>query len=257
LQLSARGLRLMPSPSLRPRRDLEVGHVDALLELRVVERDLHAQRPEALDALQLPELEALDRAGQIAEALQVLDVRPVLQRLGGLIVDDGHLPRLRHALARPLHHRLVDPLLDDLVPDVVRAVHVEPLLVEAEPDRQGGMLDENQVRGLERNRQKIAQPVGTDRDPAGQHKLGSRRSRYAATRSRTPAPNVPRWSSRPSTSPCRNAMIPTSSLELRERSIRAARLSMRYVSSSRAGMDRNGLADCTTALAGPRRVIGA
>src|SRR5439155_22201191 len=88
LQLSARGLRLMPSPSLRPRRDLEVGHVDALLELRVVERDLHAQRPEALDALQLPELEALDRAGQIAEALQVLDVRPVLQRLGGLIVDD-------------------------------------------------------------------------------------------------------------------------------------------------------------------------
>jgi hypothetical protein len=99
-------------------------------------------------ALQLPELEALDRAGQIAEALQELDVRPVLQRLGGLIVDDRYLPRLRHALARPLHHRLVDPLLDDLVPDVVRAVHVEPLLVEAEPDREGGVLDEDEVRTL-------------------------------------------------------------------------------------------------------------
>src|SRR5204863_9736918 len=54
---------------LRPRRDLEVGHVDALLKLRVVERDLDAECPEALDALQLRELEALDGAGQIAEVL--------------------------------------------------------------------------------------------------------------------------------------------------------------------------------------------
>src|SRR5262245_6727213 len=88
---------------LRPRRDLEVSHVDALLELRVVERDLDAERSEALNALQLPELEALDRAAQIAEVLQIIDIPPILQRLGRLIVDDGHRPRLRHALARPLY----------------------------------------------------------------------------------------------------------------------------------------------------------
>ena len=56
---------MTPSSNLRPRREPEVGHVDALQEPRVVERDLDAERPEALDALQLPELEALDRAGQI------------------------------------------------------------------------------------------------------------------------------------------------------------------------------------------------
>src|SRR4029453_13929095 len=127
----------MRGPSLPPCPDPEIGQVDALLELGVVERDLDAERPETLDALQLPELEALHRASQIAEALQVLDVRPVLQRLGGLVVDDGHSSRLRHTLTRRLPPPLADALLDDLVPDVVSAVHVEPLFVEAEPDREG------------------------------------------------------------------------------------------------------------------------
>ena len=37
--------------------------------------------------------------------------------------------------------------------DVVGAVDVEPLLVEPEPDRERRVLDEDQVRRLERDRQ--------------------------------------------------------------------------------------------------------
>src|SRR5215469_12238767 len=104
------------------------------MELRVVEGHLDPQRPEALDSLQLPDIELLEGAGQIAEALQVLDVRSIFERLGGLAVDDRHFPGLRQALGGPVNNRLVDSLLDDLVPDVVGPVDVEALFVEPEPD---------------------------------------------------------------------------------------------------------------------------
>src|SRR5262245_64337301 len=56
---------------------------------------------------------------------------------GGLRVHQRDLARLGEPLRGPAHHRLVDPLLHDLVADVVGAVHVEALLVEAEADGQG------------------------------------------------------------------------------------------------------------------------
>src|ERR1700730_15745733 len=137
--------------TLLPGNDLQVCQVDALLEPRVVERDLDTERPEALDTLQFPEFEVFESPGQITKALKIFDVRPVFQRLAGLAVDDGHFPGLRHALGRPLDNRLVDSLLDDLVPDVIRAIDVEPLFVEAKPDREGGVLDEDQVRRVEQH----------------------------------------------------------------------------------------------------------
>src|SRR5216683_2579300 len=46
---------------------------------------------------------------------EVLDVAAVLRRLLQLRVDDRDLAGLGQPLARPADHRLVDPLLDDLV----------------------------------------------------------------------------------------------------------------------------------------------
>src|SRR5262245_22848998 len=107
----ARGLRVHYRP------ETTCGQVETLPELRIVERHLDPERPQALNPLQLPELEGLDVTSQIAEALQVFDVPSVFQRLGGLGVDDGYLPRLCHALGGSVHDRFVDALLDDLVPD--------------------------------------------------------------------------------------------------------------------------------------------
>src|SRR5215831_12894179 len=154
-----------------PGYDLQVGQVEILPELRIVERHLHPERPEALNTLQLPELERLDVTSQIAEALQVFDVPAVFQRLRGLRVDDGYLPGLSHALGRSLHDRLVDALLDDLVPDVVGAVDVEPLLVESKTDRERGMLDENQVCRFERHGKVIPKFRGAHCEPARDHQL--------------------------------------------------------------------------------------
>ena len=109
--------------------------------------------------------------GQVAETLQILDVRAVLQRLAGLAVDEGHLPGLGDALGRPLDQRLVDSLLHDLVPDVVGPVDVEPLLVEPEPDRQRRVLDQDQVRRLEWDREAVAQLMRATRHPARDHEL--------------------------------------------------------------------------------------
>ena len=103
--------------------------------------------------------------------LEVLDVAAVLLGLGRLRVDDGDAARLGHPLARAPDQRLVDPLLHDLVADVVGAVHVEALLVEAEADRERRVLDQDQVRRLERHRQPVAELVGAERDPAGDHEL--------------------------------------------------------------------------------------
>src|SRR5881628_4026760 len=105
-----------------------------------------AQRAEAVDALQLLELELLDLAGDVAEVTQVLEIAAILLGLGRLAVHDGDLARLGHALGRALDQRLVDPLLHDLVADVVGAVDVEALLVEAEADRERRVLHEHQVR---------------------------------------------------------------------------------------------------------------
>src|SRR5437867_6982406 len=138
---------------------------------RVAQRDRHAQRAEAVDALQLLELELLDLAGDVAEVTQVLEIAAILLGLGRLAVHDGDLARLGHALGRALDQRLVDPLLHDLVADVVGAVDVEALLVEAEADRERRVLHEHQVRRLERQRQLGAEPVGTRRDAAHDHEL--------------------------------------------------------------------------------------
>src|SRR5882724_5060094 len=91
--------------------------------------------------------------------------------LAGLAVDDGELARLGHALGRALDQRLVDPLLHDLVADVVGAVHVEALLVEAEADRHRRVLHQHEVRGLQRHRQLRTQPIGARGDAAHDHEL--------------------------------------------------------------------------------------
>src|SRR5262245_38074944 len=102
---------------------------------------------------------------------QIFEVAAVFGGLGGVSVDDRQLAGLCDALGLALDQGLVDPLLDDLVPDVVRAVDVEPLLVEAEAYRQRRVLDEHQVRGLERHRQLGGEAVGTCSDAARDHQL--------------------------------------------------------------------------------------
>src|SRR5215471_18816156 len=113
----------------------------------------------------------LEVVGYVSQALQVLDVRAVLEGLGGLAVDDRDLAGLGHALTRSLDHGLVDSLLDDLVAHVVRAIDIEPLLVETEPDRERSVLDQDQVRGLERHRKLITKLMSADGDSARQHEL--------------------------------------------------------------------------------------
>src|SRR5262249_2211116 len=130
--------------ALPPGNDLQLGQVETLPELRIVERHLNPERPEALNPLQLPELERLDVTSQIAEALQVFDVASVFQRFGGLGVDDGDLSGLGHALGGSVHDGLVDTLLDDLVPDVVGPVDVQPLLLGPETGRERGMAGEDE-----------------------------------------------------------------------------------------------------------------
>src|SRR2546428_4730101 len=101
------------------RRRPEVARRDAPLDLGISEVDGDAERVEPVHALELVQLEILHLAGQVAEVLEVLDVAAVLVGLGALGIDDGDLPGLRHALARALDQSLVDPLLHDLVADVV------------------------------------------------------------------------------------------------------------------------------------------
>src|SRR5215469_7289896 len=151
--------------------DLQIGQVETLSELGAVERHPDPERPEPTNPLQLLELELLNLTSQIAEALQVVEIHPVLLRLGGLGVDDGDLPGLCHALGGPVDDRLVDALLDDLVPDVVGPVDVEALLVEPETDRERSMLDENEMGRLERHREVIPELSGSHREPTGDHQL--------------------------------------------------------------------------------------
>src|SRR5215470_3780751 len=131
--------------------DLQIGQVETLSELGAVERHPDPERPEPTNPLQLLELELLNLTSQIAEALQVVEIHPVLLRLGGLGVDDGDLPGLCHALGGP--------------------VDVEPLLVEPETDREGRMLDENEVGRLERHGEVIPELSSSHREPAGHHQL--------------------------------------------------------------------------------------
>src|SRR5437667_10802052 len=152
-------------------RRAEVARRDAPLDLGISEVDGDAERVEPVHALELVQLEVLHLAGQVAEVLEVLDVAAVLVGLGALGIDDGDLPGLRHALARALDQCLVDPLLDDLVADVVGAIHVESLFVEPEPDRERRVLDEDEVGRLERHRELVTQLVGPQRDTAGDHEL--------------------------------------------------------------------------------------
>src|SRR5262252_4360403 len=51
--------------ALPPGPDRQVGQGETLPQLRIVERHLHPERPEALKPLQLPELERLDVTSQI------------------------------------------------------------------------------------------------------------------------------------------------------------------------------------------------
>src|SRR5262249_58746207 len=113
-------------------------------EWRMGERRLTPEGREGLDPLQLPEVERLDVTSQIAEALQVFDVASVFQRFGGLGVDDGDLSGLGVAVGGSVHDGLVDTLLDDLVPDVVGPVDVQPLLLGPETGRERGMAGEDE-----------------------------------------------------------------------------------------------------------------
>src|SRR5438552_8790572 len=108
----------------------------------LAQRHAHTERAQAVHALQLYEIEVRDLAAHVTEMAQVLQVAPVLGGLPRLAVDDRELDRLGHALGGALDQRLVDPLLHDLVADVVGAVHVEALLVEAEADRHRSVLHE-------------------------------------------------------------------------------------------------------------------
>ena len=71
----------------------------------------------------------------------------------------------------PADAGLVDPLLDDLVADVVRPVYVEALLVDAEADRERLMLDEDQVGRFEGNGHVGLGAGELPLDPAGRHEL--------------------------------------------------------------------------------------
>src|SRR5439155_20138125 len=153
------------------RRRAEVARRDPTLDLRIAEVDGDAERVETVHALELVQLDVLDLAGEVAEVLEVFDVAAVLIGLGALGIDDGDLPGLRHALVRALDQCLVDPLLHDLVADVVGAIHVEPLFVEPEPDRERRVLDQDEMGRLERHRELVSQLVGPQRDAAGDHEL--------------------------------------------------------------------------------------
>src|SRR5947208_11860517 len=137
----------------------------------VAQGDGHAERAQAVHALQLFELDVLDLAADVAEVAQVLEIAAILRGLAALAVYDGELARLRHALGRALDQGLVDALFDDLVADVVGAVDVEALLVEAEADRHRRVLHEHEVRGVQRHRQLGGQPVGARGDAAHDHEL--------------------------------------------------------------------------------------
>src|SRR2546422_7187834 len=124
-----------------------------------------------MHALELAEVQLLHLAGQVTQALQVLDVPAVLAALGALAVDDCDLAGLGYAVGSAFNHGFVDALLDDLVADVVRAVDVEALLVETEADGARRVLHQNQVGGLERHGQPVAELVGAHGDAAREHEL--------------------------------------------------------------------------------------
>src|SRR5438046_10423515 len=73
---------------------------------RVAQRDRHAQRAEAVDALQLLELELLDLDGDGAEVTQVLEIAAILLGLGRLAVHDGDLPGVGLAPRPAVYQRL-------------------------------------------------------------------------------------------------------------------------------------------------------
>src|SRR5437879_3252942 len=97
----------------------------------------------AVYALGLAQVQLISIAGQVGQALQVLDVPAVLAALWALAVDDCDLAGLGYAVRSALDHGFVDALLDDLVADVVRAVDVETLLVETEADGARRVLHQN------------------------------------------------------------------------------------------------------------------
>src|SRR4029453_623794 len=110
-------------------------------------------------------------AGQVAQALQILDVPAVLAALWALAVDDCDLAGLGYAVRSAFDHGFVNALLDDLVADVVRAVDVEALLVETEADGPRRVLHQNQVGGLERRGQPVAELMGAQGDAACEYEL--------------------------------------------------------------------------------------
>src|SRR5213594_3158361 len=60
----------------------------------LAQRHAHAERAQAVHALQLFQLEVLDLAAHVTEMAQVLQVAPVLGGLPRLAVDDRELARL-------------------------------------------------------------------------------------------------------------------------------------------------------------------
>ena len=85
----------------------------------------------------------------LAPVLQEGQILPVLRGFPGLGIDHRESPGAGQPLPASPDHRFVDPLLRDLVADVVGPVHVELLLVGTEANGQGVVLDQDQVGRLQ------------------------------------------------------------------------------------------------------------
>src|SRR5690606_15473692 len=84
-------------------------------------------------------------ASQVTEILLVFLCHP------GLAVDDSNLTRL----SKPLHvvllvfdPGLVDPLFDDLITDVIRAIDIKTLFIRSKSDRYRLIVNEDELRNV-------------------------------------------------------------------------------------------------------------
>src|SRR5262245_41325103 len=89
---------LAPGQSGLPLVRVQPRQPRALENGRVIQVHRHAQCPETLHALELAQVQLFHLAGEVAQALEVLDVPTVLAALGALAVDDRDLAGLGYAV---------------------------------------------------------------------------------------------------------------------------------------------------------------
>gem|GEM_PF-4994963 len=105
----------------------------------------HPQRLQPLYSLQLPKREVFDGffdEGLAAEVIQVLQIL-LLILAGG--IDDGDFAGLRQAFRGAVYEGFVNALFDDFVADIVRAIHIELLVVHAETDGNRVVINKDQL----------------------------------------------------------------------------------------------------------------